>query len=104
MVFSKLRVVCGKYVLSFHLFGVNTYCARACYIAIPLYICGFVTLGAAFQMHLSVGAVVMGWGIAQLAIMITTVAVCKCTAAFSCSCRLIIIQMLTPMTASRNTE
>lgn len=48
---------------------------RACYIAIPLYICGFVTLGAAFQMHLSVGALVMGWGIAELAIMINTVAV-----------------------------
>ncbi|KDQ22303.1 hypothetical protein PLEOSDRAFT_1109419 [Pleurotus ostreatus PC15] len=47
----------------------------ACYIGLPLYICGFVTLGAAFQMHLSVGAVVMGWGIAQFAIMITTVAV-----------------------------
>jgi len=47
----------------------------ACYIAIPLYICGFVTLGAAFQKHLSVGALVMGWGIAELAIMINTVAV-----------------------------
>jgi hypothetical protein len=48
---------------------------RACYIAIPLYICGFVTLGAAFQKHLSVGALVMGWGISQLAVMINTVAV-----------------------------
>jgi len=47
----------------------------ACYIAIPLYICGFVTLGAAFQKHLSVGALVMGWGIAELATMINTVAV-----------------------------
>jgi hypothetical protein len=47
----------------------------ACYIAIPLYICGFVTLGAAFQKHLSVGALIMGWGIAELAIMINTVAV-----------------------------
>jgi len=47
----------------------------ACYIAIPLYICGFVTLGAAIQKHLSVGALVMGWGIAVLAIMINTVAI-----------------------------
>ena len=48
---------------------------RACYIAVPLYICGYVTLGAAFQKHLGTGALVMGWGIAQLAIMINTVAV-----------------------------
>ncbi|KAF5380009.1 hypothetical protein D9615_006165 [Tricholomella constricta] len=47
----------------------------ACYIAIPLYICGFLVLGASFQKHLSVGAVIMGWGIAELAIMINTVAV-----------------------------
>ncbi|KAF4616352.1 hypothetical protein D9613_008611 [Agrocybe pediades] len=47
----------------------------ACYIAIPLYICGFVTLGASFQKHLSVGALIMGWGIAELAVMINTVAV-----------------------------
>ena len=51
---------------------------RACYIAIPLYICGFVVLGAALQKHDSVGAVVMGWGIAQVAIMVNTVAVCAC--------------------------
>ncbi|KAG6906434.1 hypothetical protein DXG01_013939 [Tephrocybe rancida] len=47
----------------------------ACYVAMPLYICGFVTLGAAFQKHLSVGALIMGWGIAELAVMINTVAV-----------------------------
>ncbi|KAI0000632.1 MFS general substrate transporter [Russula compacta] len=47
----------------------------ACYIAIPLYICGFVVLGAALQNHLSVGALVMGWGIAQVAIMVNTVVV-----------------------------
>ncbi|KAI0937647.1 hypothetical protein AcW1_001527 [Taiwanofungus camphoratus] len=46
-----------------------------CYIAVPLYICGFVVLGAAFQRHLSVGALVMGWGIALFAVMINTVAV-----------------------------
>ena len=49
---------------------------RTCYIAVPLYICGFVVLGAAFQNHLSVGALVMGWGISQVAIMVNTVAVC----------------------------
>lgn len=52
---------------------------RTCYIAVPLYICGFVLLGASFQKHLSVGALVMGWGIAQVAIMINTVAVCECS-------------------------
>lgn len=31
----------------------------ACYIAIPLYICGFLVLGASFQRHLSVGSVIM---------------------------------------------
>ncbi|KAF7358628.1 MFS general substrate transporter [Mycena sanguinolenta] len=47
----------------------------ACYVAIPIYICGFVTLGASFQKHLSPGAIIMGWGLAELAIMINTVAV-----------------------------
>ncbi|TFK66337.1 MFS general substrate transporter [Pluteus cervinus] len=47
----------------------------ACYIAMPLYICGFVVLGAALQNHLTVGALIMGWGIAELAVMINTVAV-----------------------------
>ncbi|KAI9058027.1 MFS general substrate transporter [Trametes sanguinea] len=46
-----------------------------CYIAMPLYICGFVLLGGSFQNHLSVGALVMGWGIAEVAVMINTVAV-----------------------------
>jgi len=46
-----------------------------CYIAVPLYICGFVVLGASFQNHLSVGALVMGWGISEVAIMVNTVAV-----------------------------
>ncbi|GLB39339.1 putative MFS general substrate transporter [Lyophyllum shimeji] len=47
----------------------------ACYVAIPLYICGFLVLGASFQKHLSVGSIIMGWGIAELSIMINTVAV-----------------------------
>ncbi|CAK5272185.1 unnamed protein product [Mycena citricolor] len=47
----------------------------ACYVALPLYIAGFVLLGAAFQNKLSPGALVIGWGLAVMAIMITTVAV-----------------------------
>jgi len=47
----------------------------ACYIAIPLYICGFVLLGASLQNRLSAGPIIMGWGIAEVAIMINTVAV-----------------------------
>jgi hypothetical protein len=43
----------------------------------PLYIIGFVVLGASFQKHLSPGAIVMGWGLAELATMINTVAVCE---------------------------
>jgi len=52
----------------------------------PLYICGFVLLGAAFQNHLSVWALVMGWGIAEVAIMLNTVTVCELPYArlFSC--------------------
>lgn len=46
-----------------------------CYLAVPLYICGFVVLGASLQMRLSPGALVMGWGIAEVAVMINTVAV-----------------------------
>jgi len=47
----------------------------ACYIAMPLYLCGFLVLGASFQKKLSVGALVMGWGLAEVAVMINTVAV-----------------------------
>ena len=42
----------------------------------PLYLCGFLVLGASFQKKLSVGALVMGWGLAEVAVMINTVAVC----------------------------
>lgn len=42
----------------------------------PLYLCGFLVLGASFQEILTVGALVMGWGIAEVAVMINTVAVC----------------------------
>ncbi|KAI1794168.1 MFS general substrate transporter [Ganoderma leucocontextum] len=46
-----------------------------CYIGTGLYVVGFVVLGASFQMHLSVGALVMGWGIAEVAVMINTTAI-----------------------------
>jgi hypothetical protein len=57
--------------------GSSSLYSRTCYIAIPLYICGFVLLGASFQNGLGVGALIMGWGIAEVAIMINTVAICK---------------------------
>jgi hypothetical protein len=55
---------------------VGLHTCRACYIGTPLYVCGFVVLGATFQKHLSVGALVMGWGIALVAMMVNTVAIC----------------------------
>ncbi|KAG2034018.1 major facilitator superfamily domain-containing protein [Suillus americanus] len=45
-----------------------------CYLAMPLYICGFLTLGAGIQ-NLSAAALIMGWGIAFVAITLNTVAV-----------------------------
>lgn len=45
-----------------------------CYLAMPLYICGFLTLGAGIQ-NLSEVALIMGWGIAIVAITLNTVAV-----------------------------
>ncbi|KDQ60318.1 hypothetical protein JAAARDRAFT_602778 [Jaapia argillacea MUCL 33604] len=47
----------------------------ACYIAVPLYAAGCILLGAAFQNKMSVGAIVMGWGLAEVATMVNTVAV-----------------------------
>ncbi|EIM90062.1 MFS general substrate transporter [Stereum hirsutum FP-91666 SS1] len=47
----------------------------ACYLAVILYICGYVVLGASLQKHLSAGALIMGWGISEVATMINTVAV-----------------------------
>lgn len=45
-----------------------------CYLAMPLYICGFLTLGGGIQ-NLSEVALIMGWGIAIVAITLNTVAV-----------------------------
>ncbi|KIK58511.1 hypothetical protein GYMLUDRAFT_45153 [Collybiopsis luxurians FD-317 M1] len=47
----------------------------ACYLALPLNVCGFIVLGAAFEKHLNPGAIVMGWGISEFSIMIGTVAI-----------------------------
>ncbi|KAG2143496.1 major facilitator superfamily domain-containing protein [Suillus bovinus] len=46
----------------------------ACYAAMPLFICGFLTLGAGIQ-HLNKAALILGWGIAEVAVMVNTVAV-----------------------------
>lgn len=50
---------------------------RAAYIALPIYIAGFVTLGAGLQYHLSPAVLVIGWGMALVAVMINTVMACK---------------------------
>lgn len=55
----------------------KSYSHRACYLAVILYICGYVVLGASLQKHLSAGALIMGWGISEVATMINTVAVCE---------------------------
>ncbi|KAI0284706.1 hypothetical protein BGY98DRAFT_1173863 [Russula aff. rugulosa BPL654] len=47
----------------------------ACYVAVPLYVCGFVVLGVALKEHKSVFALVMGWGLLVAAVMMNTVAV-----------------------------
>ncbi|EGO03525.1 hypothetical protein SERLA73DRAFT_83573 [Serpula lacrymans var. lacrymans S7.3] len=46
----------------------------ATYISVPLYVCGFLALGAGIQ-HTIKAAVIMGWGIAMFALMINTVVV-----------------------------
>lgn len=50
---------------------------RTCYIGVALYVLGFTILGAALQNHFSKAAVIIGWGIAQVAVLVTTVAVCE---------------------------
>lgn len=70
----KRKVAYGNIAIFHRLFKEFIF-DRACYIAVPLFVCGFLVIGAAFQEHLSLGAVIMGWGIAELSIMINTVAV-----------------------------
>lgn len=47
----------------------------ATYISVPLYVAGFVLLGAGFETHHSIAMVVVGWAIALIAVMINTVAI-----------------------------
>lgn len=49
---------------------------RACYIAVPLYICGFVTLGAAIQNHLNTGALIMGMSMAFVEFLTRSLIIC----------------------------
>ncbi|BGP13222.1 hypothetical protein JCM10213_005008 [Rhodosporidiobolus nylandii] len=46
-----------------------------CYIAIPFFVVGFCLLGVSFEKKLSVAGVIWGWGLAEFAILINTVAV-----------------------------
>ncbi|KAF9485039.1 MFS general substrate transporter [Pholiota conissans] len=46
-----------------------------CYIGVLIYIVGFVILGAALQNHLNKAAIIIGWGIAQIAVLVITVPV-----------------------------
>ncbi|OSD00956.1 MFS general substrate transporter [Trametes coccinea BRFM310] len=48
---------------------------RSCAIALPIYVAGLIVSGAAFQNKLSVAAVIMGWGIREIAVMVNTVAI-----------------------------
>ncbi|KAM0746165.1 MFS general substrate transporter [Meredithblackwellia eburnea MCA 4105] len=45
-----------------------------CYIFVPLFLGGMMLLGAAFEKKLSVAALVFGWGMAEVSVMINTVA------------------------------
>jgi len=46
-----------------------------CYISLPFYIAGLIISGFAFQNKLPLVAVVFGWGVREVAVMTTTVAV-----------------------------
>ncbi|KAG9311613.1 hypothetical protein JVU11DRAFT_7823 [Chiua virens] len=45
-----------------------------CYVAVPLFLCGCLLLGAGIQ-HVNTASLIMGWGIAEVAVMINTVAI-----------------------------
>ncbi|PSR73732.1 hypothetical protein PHLCEN_2v10422 [Hermanssonia centrifuga] len=47
----------------------------ACYVAVVLYIIGFILIGAAFQDHLNISCFIIGWGLVEIATMVNTVAV-----------------------------
>ena len=57
--------------------GLTSSALRACYLAVALYVAGFVLQGAAFQMHLHIAVLVVGWILAEVAVMLNTSAVCE---------------------------
>ncbi|KAF9448590.1 MFS general substrate transporter [Macrolepiota fuliginosa MF-IS2] len=46
-----------------------------CYFGVVLYVIGFVILGVSLQDRLSIPVIIVGWAIAQVAVLVTTVAV-----------------------------
>ncbi len=58
---------------------------RACYVAVAFYVAGFVLQGAAFQMHFHIAVLVVGWILAEVAVMLNTSAICEHSAARSSS-------------------
>lgn len=55
----------------------SVFCRRACYVAVALYTCGMILLGAGFQKHLSIAAFIIGWGLVEIATLVNTTAVCE---------------------------
>lgn len=49
---------------------------RSCYVAVCLYVVGLVLIGISFQHHLNITVFIIGWGLAEVATMVNTVAVC----------------------------
>jgi len=47
------------------------------YIGVAMYAIGLVILGTALQDHLNLSALIIGWGTAQAAVLVITVAVCQ---------------------------
>ena len=84
MAFSKLKHDYGELPRGYFPTSNCNFMAtlRTCYIGVLLYVVGFVVLGASLQNHLHIAAVIIGWGIAQIAILVNTVAVCKSTLSF----------------------
>ena len=50
---------------------------RACYPSAALFVGGFVLQGAAFQFHLHIAVLVVGWLFAEIGVMMNTSAVCE---------------------------
>ena len=74
---AESRLWCVKFSLSSKTWFMSKNVPhRACYLAVVLYVSGFVMLGVSFQKKLSIGVVIIGWGISGVAIMVNTVAVC----------------------------